>query len=53
MQDITTDGIKTGAPDLAVIQKLESRKSANDIAIDFIKHAIDCNHFAMELLKLY
>ena len=57
LQDIKTDGIKTGPPDMAelrnVIRKLKSGKSANDISIDFIKHALDCNHFAMELLKLY
>ena len=57
LQDISTDCIKTGPPDMAelktVIQKLKNGKSANDISIDFIKHALDCNHFAIELLKLY
>ena len=57
LQDITTDGIKTGPPDMAelrtVIKKLKNGKSANDIPIDFIKHALDNNHFALMLLKMY
>ena len=45
LQDIRTDGVKTGPPDMAelkaVIKKLKYGKSANDIPIDFIKHAIN------------
>ena len=57
LQDITTDGVETGPPDMAelktVIKKLKNGKSANDVPISFIKHALDNNNFALELLKLY
>ena len=49
--------MKSGPPDmqelLAVIRKLKNGKSSNDTPIAFIKHALNSNKFAYELLKLY
>lgn len=57
LQKINSHHIKSGPPDLneltTVIKKLKDGKSANDIPSVFIKHAIDNEKFAKEMVLLY
>ena len=57
LQKINSRHIKSGPPDLneltTIIKKLKDGKSANDIPSVFIKHAIDNEKFAKEMVLLY
>ena len=56
-QRITTDDINSGPPGVKeivdVISKLKDGKSASDVPSAFIKHALDCEEFKAEIVKLY
>ena len=56
-QRITTDDINSGPPDekeiIDVIRKLKDGKSASNVPSAFIKHALDCEEFKAEIVKLY
>ena len=57
LQSIPAEEIKTGPPDenelMDVIKRLKDGKSTNDTQSTFIKHALKCNEFKSEIIRLY
>ena len=57
LQEIEVEGLNASPPDLEelklTIKNLKNGKSANDIPAAYVKHAIKCDTFAHEMVKLY
>ena len=57
LQEIEVDGLNASPPDLKelklTIENLKNGKSANDIPAAYVKHAMKCDKFAQEMVKLY
>ena len=57
LQEIEVEGLNASPPDLEelklTIKNLKNGKSANDVPAAYVKHAMKCDKFAHEMVKLY
>ena len=57
LQDINHTVLDNTPPDTkklrSTVKSLKNSKSANDIPSDFVKHAMECKGFSLEMVKLF